>query len=247
MCTKLATQINGASKGRVSVVPLYSDEAKYLLKQFYPSGYPFTYFLIESHNNHSKVWQGSAAALRLARHLSVPDSVRVLGRYLHYRASGNRFTHSLVRMSPFSAPRLRPPGRREFLRAAIAGGVVLVVGGLVSRFPLTQSMGPKASLVKLPPIELPKSMLIDGKAPNHLVLSPSGEVVEVYNESRTVPYSPDCACIGCSCCPIYDCCRCVIVSPEEVECTVCCQDCNGYYHCSVIGYSCDPGTCCYGT
>ena len=246
MCETLASEINSASQGSISVIPLRTDKAEALLRQFYPNGHPFGYFLIEERDGHSKISQGTAAALRLSTYLSISDSLRVLGRYLHFRAVGNRFTRKLVarQARPVSNYPIRQ--RRELLRTAFVGGIALALGGFSSGLPVAAALGSKGHLTKLPPVRLDKSLLINGKMPNHVSLSPTGEVLEVYNEWRPVN-SPDCICLGCPCCPAYSCCECMNTGGGEVACYVCCQTCDGVYECSLSEFNCDPGTCCNPT
>jgi len=246
MCRTLASQIDAYSHGRISVIPLCSNEAKTLLKPFYPQENPFGYFLVEKQDNNSKMWQGRAAALRLGRHLPIAGSARVLATYLRFQFTQSKVVGRSRESQPQSLDSHPLKERREFLRTAFAGAGALVLGWALAGIPVAKGSGAKEHL--LPPIKLDKSMLIDGKMPKHLVISPQGQVLEAYNEDRPIPVSPnspDCLCFPCACCGENpNCCVCVYQGDQNL-CYYECSDCNGHiYLDGSTGYPCGLG-CCY--
>jgi len=250
MCKTLASQITMYSQGRISVISLWTNEAETLLKKFYPSGHPFNYFLIEEQRQGSKVWEGRAAALRLARHLPITASARVFATYLRYQAPRNQIVGVDKELRPQSLDSHQSTDRRQFLRAAFAGAAVLGLGWVLSGIPAFKNSGVGGLANKPPPvIKLDDSMLINGKPPKHIEVSPSGQVLKWDNEDPpTAQSSPDCACFPCVCCPPNGtCCRCTLYNGQLIcyDCCCLCNSCNPA-QCYSLGYGCEtPGGCCY--
>ena len=243
MCRKLSSQIAAYSHEQISVIPLRSNEAETLLKQFFPKGRPHNYFLIEKRDGNSKMWQGRRAALRLGRRLPIAGSARVLVTYLQFRTTRSRVIGRSGKIGLQSLDNHPPKERREFLRGAFAGTAALMLGWVLTGIPVAH--GSVAKEHALPQkIWLDSSFLIDGRMPKHLVISPQGQVIEAYNEDRPVPSSPDCACFPCACCGQQpNCCACVC-SAEGDLCYYVCNDCFGnLYLDGTTGDGCGLGCC----
>lgn len=244
-CRKLSSQIAVYSRGQISVIPLHSNEAETLLKQFFPKGHPHSYFLIEKQDGSSIMWQGRRAALRLGRSLPIAGSAKALVTYLQFRAAQSKVLGGNGRKGPQSLDSRPPKGRREFLLGAFAGTAALMLGGVLAGIPVAYSSAVKEQALPQK-IWLDKSFLIDGKMPKHLIVSPRGQILEAYNEDRPIPASTDCACFPCACCGQQpNCCACVC-SVEGDMCYYVCNDCFGnLYLDGSTGYGCGLG-CCFG-
>lgn len=241
MCRALASKIESSSQGKISVIPLMSNEAESLLKQFYPNDHPFSYFLIEKRNGHPKLWRGSKAAVRLCRHLPIWASAQLVATYLSFRVAGYKFRAQTMKEQIRSQNSQPLRQRRQLMHAALLGGIALALGSILPQFPVgVYGSTGNTHLTKLPTLMLNKSVLIDGKLPKHIIVSRSGQILEAYNEFRPAPpKSPDCLCFPCPCCNDYGCCMCMADG-----CFTCCQDCEGTLHCDFTGGGCGPPSCC---
>jgi predicted DCC family thiol-disulfide oxidoreductase YuxK len=137
LCRGLANRIYNMADRQVRLVPLGDEPATSLLRKFYSSDPPKSYFLVEENRNGAKVHNGWRAALQLPRVVGFRHSFELLALYLVARARSAR--------SPNHQSDHRGsghvPDRRRFLGLVARGAVIVGFGSLAGLSLGTASAG----------------------------------------------------------------------------------------------------------
>lgn len=238
MCRDISNLVREGSEGKIELLPLLDQRAGRLLKRFYPRGYPFSYFLIEDNNGHARLWEGQAAAFRLARYLPFLQSLGVLSKYLQYKARAYHLTRKMAGMQSLrTTDKVSDGERRTFIRTLLVGSIALSLG-YVSMYRIAE----RDAVRQLNP--LGETLLLDGQTPRFLLFSPSGELILASNDKPSF-YSSNCECPAGCCCPNYACYQCCVVGPNKVACFACCCNCSGYKSCELVTGDCGSLSPCH--
>ena len=88
-CSALANKISSSSK-IIEILPLQSERAVGLLREIYPNGFKFTFYVIDDSKSSNKSYKGIMAALKLLTILPLRVSFYVLGAFVRHEVMQRR-------------------------------------------------------------------------------------------------------------------------------------------------------------